>query len=214
MGLSGWRGKLYWFAELVMMLAVAQLLWIGLTLLGAVVFGVTPATVGMFHVMRKRLQGEDDLKTLVRNYWQTYKNEFVTSNKIGIVLIVLGYFLVLNFRIVSTIGGMHGLVMLALLSMVLLLYVVLLMNIFPVFTHYELPFTRYFSTSILLSISFPVQALLSVIGLYGLYRLYLFIPGLLPFFGISLTVLFLSWMSSGIFRLKGKMDGTLQAEDQ
>ena len=89
----------------------------------------------------------------------------------------------------------------------------MVMNIFQVFAHYELPFARYFSTSLLLSISFPLQIIGSIIGLYILYRIFLFIPGLLPFFGVSLTVLFLTWMSSQIFRLKGESDGTLQIEE-
>ncbi|GKV57607.1 hypothetical protein NCCP2222_35540 [Sporosarcina sp. NCCP-2222] len=212
MEVMGWKGRLYWFVELVTMLAVVQLMWIGLTLLGLVVFGIGPATAGIFHVMRKRLQGEDDLKTLLKSYWQTYKNEFIDANKIGVTLLAFGYFLVVNFRVASSIGGMHGLVMMTLLITILVLYAVLVINIFPVFAHYELPFSRYFSASVLLSLSFPMQAILSFIGLYGLYRVFLFIPGLLPFFGISLTVLFLAWMADRIFNMKGKMDGTLQAE--
>ena len=189
-----------------------QLMWIGLTLLGLVIFGVSPATVGLFTVMRKRLQGQDDLRLLTRNYWSTYKAEFISSNKIGVILIGIGYFLVINLQIVLTMKGTAGLFMLTLIVMIAILYAVMVMNIFQVFAHYDLPFSRYFSASLLLSISFPMQVLGSIIGLYVLYRIFLFMPGLLPFFGVSITILFLTWMSSQIFRLKGESDGTLQVE--
>ncbi|MGG0670498.1 DUF624 domain-containing protein [Lederbergia citrisecunda] len=211
--MNGWKGKLYWFVEFVTMLAVLQFMWIGLTLLGVVLIGITPATVGLFATLRKRLQGEDDLKLLAKSYWKSYKTDFIPSNKIGIVLLVTGYFLVLNFRIVTSMEGTLGLALLTLMVMILILYAVIVMNIFQVFAHYDLPFSRYFSTSVLLSISFPVQAAGSIMGLYVLYRIFLVIPGLLPFFGVSLTVLFLTWMSSKTFRLKAELDGTLPSEE-
>lgn len=213
MHMNGWKGKLYQFVEFVTMLAVLQLMWIGLTLLGLVIIGITPATVGLFITMRKRLQGEDDLKTLTRLYWKSYKAELMPSNKIGLVLIGIGYFLVVNFRIVTAMDGILGLAMLTVMVMIMILYAIVVMNIFQVFAHYDLPFSRYFSTSVLLSISFPIQAAGSILGLYLLYRVFIIIPGLLPFFGMSLTILFLTWMSSKTFRLKSEMDGTLQTEN-
>ncbi|CAM3229258.1 DUF624 domain-containing protein [Filibacter tadaridae] len=210
MDLQGWKGSLYRFVEFVTMLAVLQLMWVGLTILGLVVFGISPATAGLFVVMRARLQGQDDLRSLAKNYWATYKAEFVNSNKIGVILLVIGYFLILNLRIVLTLNGTSGLFMLTLLVMITILYSVMLMNIFQVFAHYNMPFTRYFSASLLLSISFPFQAIGSVMGLYVLYRLFMIVPGLLPFFGVSITVLFLTWMSSQIFKLKDASEGTLK----
>lgn len=105
MDLNGWKGKLYWFVEFVTLLAVLQLMWIGLTLLGLVVFGVSPATVGLFAVMRKKLHGQDELRLLVKNYWLTYKAEFVNSNKIGVILIAIGYILTINLQIALTMNG-------------------------------------------------------------------------------------------------------------
>ncbi|OMC84850.1 hypothetical protein BK130_04355 [Viridibacillus sp. FSL H8-0123] len=214
MNMNGWKGKLYWFVEFVTMLAVLQLMWIGLTLLGLIIFGVSPATVGLFSIMRKRLHGQDDLKTLIKNYWKIYKEEFINSNKIGVILIGIGYFLIINLKIVLNMSGSYSILMLTLIVMITILYAVMVMNIFQVFAHYDLPFSRYFSTSLLLSISFPLQMLGSIIGLYVLYRIFLFIPGLLPFFGISVTILFLTWMSSQIFKLKGESDGSIQKEDK
>lgn len=192
------------------MLAVLQLMWIGLTLLGAVVFGIAPATVGLFSVMRKRIQGKDSLRGLASEYWQVYKKEWLSANKIGIVLIVIGYFIILNLRLVLPMGGFSGLVMLCLMVTATILYLIVLINIFQVYVHYELPFSRYFSTAVLLSISFPIQAIGSFLGVFVLYKIFAFLPGLLPFFGISLTVLYLTWMSSQIFKMKGHYDEAVE----
>lgn len=210
MSTNGWKGKLYWFVEVITMLAVLQLMWIGLTLLGLIVLGISPATVGLFVVMRKRLQGQDSLRSLTSSYWVTYKAEFINSNKIGVILMVIGYFLVLNLRIVLTMNGTFGLFMITLMVMISILYAVMVMNIFQVFANYDLPLLRYFSASLLLSISYPIQVIGSVMGLYVFYRVFLIIPGLLPFFGISVSILFLTWMSSQIFRLKGESDGSFK----
>lgn len=208
-----WRGKLYSIVEFVTMLAVLQLMWIGLTLLGMVVLGIAPATVGLFTVMRKRLQGQDDLRALTGKYWATYKKEFVSANKIGIILFLIGYLLVVNLKIVMTMGGTQGVLMLTILVMITILYTVMVMNIFQVFAHYELPFSRYFWASLLLSISFPIQMIGSIIGVYLLYRAFLIIPGLLPVFGISITVLFLTWTSSQIFRVKGELEDSKKIDE-
>lgn len=210
MGKGGWQGKLYAIAEWITMLAVLQLMWTGLTLLGLVIFGISPATAGLFSVIRKRLQGQEDLKGLVSEYWRVYKKEWIAANKIGIVLIIVGYFLATNLRIVLAMPSTaSNILLVSVLTMISILYIVLCMNIFQVFTHYELPFSRYFSTSVLLMVSFPIQGIGSLLGVYLLYQLYLFLPGLLPFFGISVTAIFLSWMSSQIFKMKDAKENAI-----
>ncbi|WP_042477364.1 YesL family protein [Bacillus ndiopicus] len=207
MKFEGWKGKLYWAVELITLLAVLQLLWIGLTIVGFGLFGITPATIAMFTVLRKRLQGEDDLKYLTKTYWKTYKQEFIASNKIGLIILVVGYFLTINFQIISSMRGTVGLLLFTVFITFSILYVIMVLNIFQIYAHYELPFTRYFAVSIVFSISYPLQMIGSAIGLAILYRIFTWVPGLLPFFGISITALFLTWMSSHIFKMKEEAEG-------
>lgn len=213
MKFDGWKGKLYWALEFITLLAIAQLMWIGLTLLGLVLFGITPATIAMFTVLRKRLQGEDDLKTLCKTYWRTYKEEFIDSNKIGLIIIGIGYFLTINFQILAAMQGMSGLIFLTLFITITIFYGIVVLNIFQIYAHYDLPFTRYFAVSVLFSVSYPLQTLGSIIGLAALYRLFIWFPGLLPFFGISITALFLTWMSSHVFKLKAQAEERLGCKE-
>ncbi|WP_232540450.1 YesL family protein [Lysinibacillus fusiformis] len=200
MELEGWKGKLYWFVEWITLLAVLQLLWTGLTLLGLLLFGVAPATVAMFTTLRKRLQGEDDLKRLVKIYWNTYKVEFIPSNKIGMILLSIGYFLTINFQIVSSLHGLLGLLLLTAFISISILFGIIVVNIFPLYAHYDLPTLRYFAASIIFSIAYPLQMISNIVGLMILYKIYSWFPGLIPFFGVSLAALFLTWMSSHIFK--------------
>lgn len=212
MKFEGWKGKLYWTVELLTLLAVLQLMWIGLTLFGLVLFGITPATVAMFTTLRKRLQGEDDLKLLVKTYWKTYKIEFISSNKIGIIILSIGYFLTINFQIISSFHGVTGLLLLTLFVTISSLFCIMVLNIFQIYAHYELPPIRYFVVSILFSVAYPLQMIGSIVGMAILYRIFSWIPGLLPFFGVSLTALFLSWMSSHIFKKKTDAEAHIKAE--
>ncbi|MCR8851294.1 DUF624 domain-containing protein [Lysinibacillus sp. FSL R7-0073] len=200
MELEGWKGKLYWFVEWITLLAVLQLLWTGLTLLGLLLFGVAPATVAMFTTLRKRLQGEDDLKRLVKIYWNTYKVEFIPSNKIGMILLSIGYFLTINFQIVSSLHGLLGLLLLTAFISISILFGIIVVNIFQLYAHYDLPTLRYFAASIIFSIAYPLQMISNIVGLMILYKIYSWFPGLIPFFGVSLAALFLTWMSSHIFK--------------
>ncbi len=206
MELEGWKGKLYWFVEWITLLAVLQLLWTGLALLGLLLFGVAPATVAMFTTLRKRLQGEDDLKQLVKIYWNTYKAEFIPSNKIGMILLCVGYFLTINFQIILTFHGLQGLLLLTAFISICILFGMIVVNIFQLFSHYNLPTLRYFAASIIFSIAYPLQMISNIVGLVILYKVYSWLPGLIPFFGVSLAALFLTWMSSHIFKNESEVE--------
>ncbi|ATP41669.1 hypothetical protein CSE16_17420 [Solibacillus sp. R5-41] len=206
MTFEGWKGKLYSTVEFITLLAVLQLMWIGLTLLGLVLFGITPASVAMFTTLRKRLQGEESLKQLVKTYWHTYKAEFIQSNKIGIMIIAVGYFLTINFQIISTFQGVMGLISLTLFVTISIIFGIMVLNIFQIYAHYELPYFRYFAVSILFSIAYPLQMIGSIMGLTILYFIFNWMPGLMPFFGVSVTALFLTWMSSHIFKKKAEAE--------
>lgn len=206
---EGWKGKLYWVVEWITLLAVLQLLWTGLTLLGLILFGISPATVAMFTALRKRLQGEDVLKRLVKIFWNTYKVEFIPSNKIGIILLGFGYFLTINFQIITSFNGLLGLLLLISIITISILFSIILINIFQIYANYNLPTLRYFAASIIFSIAYPLQMISTIVGLAILYEIYSWIPGLLPFFGVSLTALFLTWLSSHIF--KKEIDSEEQA---
>lgn len=86
---DGSLGRMLHFCEWIMRFAYTNLLWLFFTLLGLGVFGIMPATAALFAVMRKWIQGQDNVPVL-KTFWQEYKGEFFRSNLLGAVLALIG----------------------------------------------------------------------------------------------------------------------------
>lgn len=78
--------------------------------------------------------------------------------------------------------GVTGLLLLTLFVTISSLFCIMVLNIFQIYAHYELPTIRYFAVSILFSVAYPLQIIGSIVGMAILYRIFSWIPGLLPFF--------------------------------
>ncbi|GHH99952.1 YesL family protein [Neobacillus kokaensis] len=199
MGANGLVGKFYTFAERVMRIAQFQLLWIAFSLCGGIVLGTMPATIGLFTVMRKWLQGNEDNQSYVKIYWNTFRKEFWKANLIGLIFTIIGFLIYMNFSLIRYTHGIVYWLLVIFVFMISILFVILLFYIFPVYVHFENKFSRYFSLSILIGMSFPFHTALMIIGFYLVYLLLLFIPGLIPFLSIGLFSLVSMWVSMKVF---------------
>lgn len=191
----------YQLAEKVMRMAQFQLLWILFSLCGGLILGVMPATVGLFTVMRRWILGNDDNKSYTSVYWTTFRKEFWNANGLGLILTIMGFLLYLNFSLIRFSHGVIYWCLLILVIMASILFVVLLFYIFPVYVHFENRFSRYFSISLLMGVSFPVHTLIMVIGFYLLWVLFKTVPGLIPFLSIGLISCLSMWISMKVFTL-------------
>src|SRR5699024_6846796 len=90
-----------WFVRLMW----TNLLWIGFTVLGLGVFGIMPATVAMFTVIRKWQMGETDI-SVWSVFKKTYFAEWKKSNLIGLIYLVVGGFLFLDLSFSEQMTGM------------------------------------------------------------------------------------------------------------
>ncbi|MEH7012700.1 YesL family protein [Neobacillus niacini] len=192
-------GKIFHFAEKVMRIAQFQLLWVVFSLCGGVVLGIMPATAGLYTVLRKWMQGNDEQQSYVKVYWAAFRKEFWKANVLGLILTIIGFLIYLNFSLIRLSQGVSYWLLLIFLFMLSILFFILLLYIFPVYVHLETKFRRYFSLSILIGIAFPFHTLLMVIGYYVIYLLFINIPGLIPFFGISLFSTLSMWVSMKVF---------------
>lgn len=97
--------KFYLLLEWVMWLAYINLLWIGSALIGLIVFGIFPATVAMFTVIRHLLLKDTTGKQILKTFALTYKREFFKSNVIGLIFTAIGYLLYLDFLYIQNMTG-------------------------------------------------------------------------------------------------------------
>lgn len=65
-------------------LILLNILWVAFTLLGLVIFGLFPATIALFAVIRKWILENEDTPIL-QEFIKRYKAEFKMANVIGIL---------------------------------------------------------------------------------------------------------------------------------
>lgn len=177
--------KFYLLLEWVMWLAYINLLWIGSALIGIIVFGIFPATIAMFTVIRQLLLKDTTGKQILKTFVLTYKKEFFKSNLIGLIFSLVGYLLYLDFLYIQNMNGATYYVFQIGLIFISIIYFISLLYIVPVYVHYNLKFHQYFRHALLIGILSPITTILIVIGLTLLYFLLVLIPGLIPFITTS-----------------------------
>ncbi|WP_413775097.1 YesL family protein [Gracilibacillus pellucidus] len=172
-----------------MRLAYVNLLWVCFTLLGLLFFGIFPATIAVLDTIRKwNIRNEH---TISLDFIHTYKREFLKSNLYGwgwtlfttLLIIGLAHFVVsiqhyFQFIIIGF----------ACILLIISIYFPLL------YIHYRLTVKNYIKTAFALTFLYPHFTLLIIVSLLFCYMLFLFIPGLIPFFLVSLP----AWMTVSV----------------
>lgn len=190
MEMEGLAGRFLRICEIISRLAYANVLWIIFTVLGLGIFGFMPATVALFTVTRKWVMGDRNIPVF-KTFWNTYRKEFFKSTLFGIVLIAIGYIIYIDLAFSPT-GGLFTLLR-AGLFICGISYVILLLYIFPIYVHYDWKKRLYIKYALLLGISYPHYTFLMVAGIVALYYLCVSIPGLIPFFSVSLLAYISMW---------------------
>jgi len=183
-------GRVFRWCEGIMRLAYVNLLWILFTILGLGIFGIFPATIALFAVTRKWVMGDRDIPVF-STFWQTYRKEFLKSTLLGWVLFVIGYMIYVDLALLPT-GGFLDVVRWGIVICGLL-YIIILFYIFPIYVHFHWKNRHYIKYALLLGASHPHYTLLMIIGIGALYYIVMSIPGLLPFFSVSILAYIMMW---------------------
>lgn len=179
------KDSFYNVLQWVMWLIYLNILWFLFTMIGLVLFGVFPATVSLFAVIRKLFLKED--LSVTKTFIQIYKEEFFKANGIGMILVLVAYILYMDFLFLDKIhAGLFTIFQIGLI-IVSILYFITLIYIFPVYVHYQLKFIDYFKHALLIGVFSLLTNLIIIISFVCLYFLYTWIPGFIPIFGLSLA---------------------------
>jgi uncharacterized membrane protein YesL len=185
MKIDGIMGKAYIVCDWISKLAYVNLLWIIFTLAGFVVFGVMPATVSLFTVLREWKLKDNDIP-IFKTFFNTYKKELIRANAMGFFLIVTGILLFFNFNIAMNIEGNNQVIIMVPIIIVTFMYLSSLLYLLPVYVHFELSFINYFKNSFYLAvINMHITISLAIIILF-ICLLLSFFPGFIPFFSASI----------------------------
>lgn len=159
-------------------------LWMTFTILGGIVFGIMPATVATFYIMRKWMQQE--LETpMFTTFKEVYKKEFINTNKCGLVFMAIFIFLAIDLNILYNMDAMYSTVLYMVVMAVLFFVSIAFMYFFPTYVHFDLSIKGYIKNSFILSLISPKQTILMIVGLIGTSYFIKSNPGLIPFFSVA-----------------------------
>ncbi|MGE7605863.1 YesL family protein [Peribacillus frigoritolerans] len=174
--------------------AYLNLLWIIFTLLGGVILGIIPSTVAMFAIARKTAMGEADI-SVSGTFWRTYRAEFFRANSLALIITVIGFFWYFDLYFFRQFEGAFYTILNYLMILIGMVYFMLLLYIFPVFVHYDLKIYQYLTHALKIGFLRPTTIGFMFIGSLSTYYFFIYLPGLIPIFGISFFVYFNMWVA-------------------
>lgn len=213
LNMRGRFGDLYKICEWIMRLAYVNILWFLFTALGLIIFGFFPATASMFSVIRKWLRKEYDIPVF-RLFWNTYRKEFVKLNGFGLIFLVIGIILFIDFRYFQMQSGLFYLVLTYVIGIMGLLYCGALLFFFPIYVHFNLKFKQYLKYSFLIPFSRPLELLFMGTGTVFISFVLHHFPGLIPFFGGSLVGMLLMFYGLRAFEKLQKTKDKQHQDEQ
>jgi uncharacterized membrane protein YesL len=197
--MNGFVAGYYKLALWITRLAYLNALWILFTIIGIGLFGFFPATSGMFEVVRKWVQGENDIP-IYKHFWKTFKKEFIKINLMGYMFVSIGYFLTIEFMILRNQEHITYLIASFGVLGLLIIYLIILLYLFPIYSEFELKFFHYIKWSVFIGIAHPILTIfLAGIIIVIVYFIYITIPVLLFLFGGSVSAFILTWGASQAF---------------
>ncbi len=180
--------RIYRFTDIIVRTAYINILVIAFSLLGLIVFGFFPAIIAAFSIFRKWFTGYSDI-SITKNFWRVYKREFVRSNLVGFIIVLVGGLLYINMSIAEVIQHEGIRLTYYPLLLVNILFLGMLIYLLPMYVHFDMKLVELFKNAFLCMFAMPLLTIILVVTIVLIYFLFTMIPGLLPFFGFSLFIL-------------------------
>lgn len=151
----------FYFSNLVWL----NILWIIFSILGAILFGLAPATLTVSDVLRE-MNNESDFIS-INQFWHQYRRNFKKANTILLPLFVLTCVPMLSYRIVVVEMGGNIFFRAFLLAC---FFVMLLVSIASIQTIHLLPkssFFNYFKLDLTFVLIYPLHSVVALLSLIG-----------------------------------------------
>ncbi|MCR6111871.1 YesL family protein [Bacillus sp. A301a_S52] len=213
MEMSGLMGGFLRISEWIMRFAYANLVWLLFTLMGGVILGIFPATIALFTLTRKWLRGEPDTPVFTTCF-KTFKQEFFKGNLFALIFAAIAYILFIDIQYLSHVTGNLYTFLLFIFVLVALLFIILFMYIFPVYVHFQLPFIDYLKYALLIGITNLHLTIGTGIMLALFYYLFMLVPGLVPFFSVSVPAYVTMWAATTAFKLLERKREKILAKEE
>lgn len=176
--------KISKITEIITQFVLLNVMWILGTLMGGVIFGWAPSCVAVFSIVRDMLMKREK-DGLLKEFWSIYKKEFIKSNKLGLICMILFVITLINkYNFANQQETLFKiLVLLSNLSEVLIFGCILYM--FPLYVHYDIDLKSCFMTALSLLICKPLVTLFIILWSILITIILSKIPGIIVVGGIS-----------------------------
>ena len=179
---------------LILQLCGLNFLWIIFSLLGVGIFGIGPATIAMFAIIRKIIRKKDDGNSMISTYWTEFRKNFISGNFFFFLYFIMGYILYVNWLYV------HHTFLQVMFVFATLLYMISLVYIFPIIVHYDWKgIVIKIKYSLIFGVSHLHYTLVLFVALFVAYFLLNLNLGIFSFFGVSITGFIIMWFTHQVF---------------
>jgi uncharacterized membrane protein YesL len=196
--MNGLLSGVYKFSTWITRFAYLNALWMLFSLVGLIIFGFFPATTAMFSIVREWIKGNDE-HPIFSNFIQNYKKEFIKSNLLGLILLIIGLILYVNMKFLFLHNTGFWIIINSISVMVTVVYLLMSLYIFPVFVHYDFSLIRIIQNAFLYMLANLKQTIIMVAASVTLYYGTMFFPGVSLVFGSSLYSFCLMYYANRAF---------------
>lgn len=203
------NGGFYRILEWIVRFVYINVLWIAFSLAGLLIAGFAPATASLFAVTRKWLNGHKDI-AIFSYFLKSFKESFLQANLLFYLIAGLGYSLYFYGQIIQSFTGIIYIAAYTVWLSIIIVFLIILLYLFPVYVHFELPVLGYYKYALLIGVTSPVQTLLMIVNTGAIIVLFLFIPTFFPFFFGSVLSFTLMWIALQAFQ---KLDNKKDAKE-
>lgn len=190
----------YNFSMWITRFTYVSLLWVLFTLLGLVIFGISPATAALFVVTRKWVQKDVEIP-IFQTFWNEYKENFWKTNGLGLVLLAFGYLISIEYIVLSNMEGfMYNIATLFVIGQ-MILYGIVLIYFFPVYAHFNIEKRfDYYKWPFVIGVVHPILTVILIVLIAVIqFVTFYFLPIPINFVGMALSAYVASWGASLTF---------------
>lgn len=190
--------RIYHLAVTLLKYVYLNLVALLFTFAGIIIFGLFPALVATFHIIREWQIGNEHVP-IWKTFIKIYKKAFVKSNLAGWGLGIVTIILFINLNIAEVIS--HPFIRMTYYPIltVLILFSATCLLIIPMYLHYQMKFRHIIKNAFLFLFIKPLYSLLLLSVIFIYFYLMKLVPGLILFIGITLFAWVVIWISLKIF---------------
>lgn len=186
--------------EWIMTLAYLNLLWVAFTLIGLFFFGIGPATISVFSLVRTKLR-QGDLSHIFSKFKAEYKKHFKAGNICFWILAAVAAFLYVDIRIIQALPPSGFIQMVVLPALVALSALVIVTATFSIGYYLENnePILTSIKQGFWVTLISPISVLVILHTFLIQFLIFSYIPAMALFFLVSLYAFITEWIMNKAF---------------